>query len=250
VNVIDEHYAAMVLEWIRIHGGGNKSSHTPKSMCDSLMGQFGLSMTEQRASRVLDTLVSMGCAQQTFSPLTNGHYQINRDHAVRIFGAPGWTKADGVKIERLEGAAEKYPVLDAYLRSDPSWAAFVMAELQSTVGLGVEGTQDIEIIDVPASDRIVTLGDNSAGDLVGASTELVELVEAEAAIDGDTGLRDQFVGQLKAGIELIREKTFNAYLLHQTVISLLGRLIEKYKGQAIGETAKKLWGLLLDHVFS
>lgn len=104
-------------------------------------------------------------------------------------------------------------------------------------------------VSIPASNRVVTLGHNAIGDLEAASTDLIELVAEETAIDGETNLRDQFVGQLKAGRELIREKSFSAYLLHQTVMSLLGRLIKKYKGQAIGEAARVLFALLVEHVF-
>jgi hypothetical protein len=104
-------------------------------------------------------------------------------------------------------------------------------------------------VSLPASDRIVTLGHNSIGELDGASTDLIDLVAAESDLVGDQNVRDQFLGQLKAGRELIREKTFSAYLLHQTVMSLLGRLIEKFKGQAIGEAAKVLFALLVEHVF-
>ncbi len=105
-------------------------------------------------------------------------------------------------------------------------------------------------IPLPASDRVVTLGHNAIGDLDGASTDLIDLVAAETDVDGDPSLRDQFLGQLKAGRELIREKTLSAYLLHQTVMSLLGRLIEKYKGKAIGESARALFALLVQHIFS
>jgi hypothetical protein len=105
-------------------------------------------------------------------------------------------------------------------------------------------------VPLPASDRLVTLGHNSIGDLDSASTDLIDLVAAEADVDGDQSIRDQFLGQLKAGRELIRERTFSAYLLHQTVMNLLGRLIEKYKDQAIGEAAKVLFALLIEHVFT
>jgi hypothetical protein len=108
---------------------------------------------------------------------------------------------------------------------------------------------ELELILVPASDRIVKLGHNEAGDLEGASTDLIDLVASEVSIDGDLDLRDQIVGRLKAGRELIRGKTVEAYLLYQTMFTALGRLAEKYQNHAIGETAKKLWGLLLKHVF-
>lgn len=102
---------------------------------------------------------------------------------------------------------------------------------------------------IPASDRIVSLIHNQQTELENSTTELIETLEAENSIDGDSSLRQRVLGQLKAGRELIRAQSFSAYLLHQTLMTALGGLIEKYKGQAIGETAKKLLGLLIEHIF-
>ena len=57
------------------------------------------------------------------------------------------------------------------------------------------------------------------------------------------------LGQLKAGRELIRATTLNAYLLHQTVMQVLASLIEKFKDHAIGAAAKTLVELLIKHIF-
>ena len=150
----------------------------------------------------------------------------------------------GERILRLKTAGPQalYRALKKIVTEDE------VAEVQPANSPIVDDNE-LEIIAVPASDRIVKLGHNEAGDLDGASTDLIDLVANEVSIDGDLDLRDQIVGRLKAGRELIRGKTVEAYLLYQTMFTALGRLAEKYKDHAIGETAKKLWGLLLEHVF-
>lgn len=102
---------------------------------------------------------------------------------------------------------------------------------------------------IPASDRIVTLGHNEQSSLEEASTQLIAAVSIENAIDGDPSLRQRVIGQLKAGRELIRAQTLNAYLLYSSVMTVLGGLIERYRGQAIGVAAAKLLELLIEHIF-
>jgi hypothetical protein len=102
--------------------------------------------------------------------------------------------------------------------------------------------------EIPASDRTVTISHNAVGELVSLSDELIEQVSEGADAEDATG-RSKALGQLKAGRELLREATFSVFLMHQTVLTLLARLIEKYKGHAIGATAKKLLEMLIEHVF-
>jgi hypothetical protein len=101
---------------------------------------------------------------------------------------------------------------------------------------------------IPASDRVVTLSDNQQVDLETSTTELIEIVEKQNGVDGDQSLKQQIVGQLKAGRELVRAGVFKLALIEQTVLSVLGGLVEKYKDQAIGQAAKKLLDLLIEYV--
>jgi len=102
---------------------------------------------------------------------------------------------------------------------------------------------------VPASDRVVTLSHNHQLELEETSTGLIDTLSKENSIDGDAGLKDIFLGQLRAGRELIRAQTFRAFLLYETLMTILGGLIERYKDQAIGQAAKKLLDLLIEHIF-
>jgi hypothetical protein len=102
---------------------------------------------------------------------------------------------------------------------------------------------------IPASDRIVTLSHNQQNDLETASSELINTVSLENSVDGDISLRQRILGQLKAGRELIRAQTLNAYLLYSTVMTVIGGLIHKYRNHAIGVAARRLLELLIEHIF-
>jgi hypothetical protein len=111
-----------------------------------------------------------------------------------------------------------------------------------------EPEDHLPVENVPASDRIVTLSHNQQIELEVSSTELIDGLAKENSIDGDASLRERFLGQLRAGRELIRAQTFRVYLLYESILTVLNSLIERYQGQAIGQVAKKLLDLLIEHV--
>ncbi|WP_353204466.1 hypothetical protein [Sphingomonas sp.] len=106
-----------------------------------------------------------------------------------------------------------------------------------------------ETSEIPASDRIVTLSHNQQIEIEASADALISDVSKENSVGGDGELRQIVLGQLRAGRELIRAQSFKAYLLYQTLFQVLGSLIERYKGQAIAQTAKKLLDLLIEHIF-
>jgi hypothetical protein len=101
----------------------------------------------------------------------------------------------------------------------------------------------------PAADRIVSLAHNQQAQLEEVIEEVVDRLQHENSNDGDSATRQRFLGELAAGKELIRAQSVRAFLLYETLFKLLGTLIEKYKGSALAEAAKKLLDLLIDHVF-
>lgn len=113
----------------------------------------------------------------------------------------------------------------------------------------VEPMFAVEANGVPASDRVVSLSHNQQAQIEASVDEVVGGLQEENSVDGDSALRQRFLGELRAGRELIRAQSVRAYLLYETLFRLLGTLIERYKGQALGEAAKKLLDLLIEHVF-
>lgn len=100
----------------------------------------------------------------------------------------------------------------------------------------------------PAADRIVTFSDNQVEELDQQSSELIQAVEEKNQIDGEPGLRELIVGQLKAGRELIRAGSFRLFFLQLTLIETLEFLAKRYEKEAIGGLAAALIAALLKHI--
>lgn len=241
MNVVDEHISALLLEWIRQYGGRHKATFTPQSASGSLRVQMAVNVSEFRTAQVLNALTEMGVASKSYSPLTNGFFELSRDNAVTLFGAPGWTKVENQKPARNPSFDAEYPVIDAYLKSDPSWSGYALAELQRDPALlEDEGIEFAGIGGVPASDRVVTLSDNQQSELEETSSKLIEEVEKSNGINGDSTFRQIVLGQLKAGRELIRAKIFDAQIMYLTLIEILKILANRYDQAVIGSLAGSL----------
>jgi hypothetical protein len=100
----------------------------------------------------------------------------------------------------------------------------------------------------PASDRIVSFSDNQVVELDVQTSDIITLVAAHNQIDGDPGLREIILGQLKAGRELIRAGSFRLYFLELTLIETLRFLAKRYEREAIGGLASALIAALLKHI--
>ena len=114
---------------------------------------------------------------------------------------------------------------------------------------GADVDVDHRAQEVQASERLVTLTHNQQLEIESAATTVIDELSKENSIDGDASLRDQMLGQLRAGRELIRAQFVKAWLLEQTVCSVLNSLVHRYGDKALGEVAKKLLDLLIDNVF-
>jgi hypothetical protein len=135
----------------------------------------------------------------------------------------------------------------ANIATSESWLSGVPSEIpqdSKVIPLGSPGNSY-----APASDRIVTLNHNQQANLDEAVEEVIDELKSENSVDGDSALRQRFLGELAAGKELIRAQSVRAYLLYETLSRLLLTLIDKYKDQALGEAAKKLLELLIESVF-
>ncbi|OMJ33996.1 hypothetical protein BSZ14_00830 [Sphingomonas sp. Sph1(2015)] len=100
----------------------------------------------------------------------------------------------------------------------------------------------------PGSDRIVSFSDNQVSELEKKTGEIIDEVAAQNQIDGDPGLREIILGQLKAGRELIRAGTFRLYFLELTLIETLKFLAKRYEREAIGGLASALIAALAKHI--
>lgn len=98
---------------------------------------------------------------------------------------------------------------------------------------------------VPASNRIVSLSHNQIVAMEEPIADLVDKLERDNGIPDSPGLKEQLVGEIKAGRELLRAGTYRAYLLHVTLIRALGEIMKRYQGSAIAMVAASLVDLLV-----
>jgi hypothetical protein len=103
-------------------------------------------------------------------------------------------------------------------------------------------------IPIPASDRIVTLGDNQKGELERSTSDLFDELGRTNAVDGDEALRERFLAQLSAARELVRAQSIRAYLFYQLVVEVLSKLIRTYGKTALGVAAAKLLELYVEYL--
>lgn len=104
-----------------------------------------------------------------------------------------------------------------------------------------ETTSDLDVVaDIPASDRTVTLTHNQQVELEAQTQEIIEVVEKQNHIDGDVSLRSKIIGQLKAGLELIRASVFDAQIMYLTLVETLKLLVARYDQGIIGSLAGAL----------
>lgn len=220
---------------------------------EGLKSQFGPYISEKDVEQALDLLNAFAAAESEFSPATKAFWNIKFDNFRYYFieDKPEFEDDEGQYLE-LRAAAQELSILMAYGRNGSAYIEdalehFAQMSESEVSKLRSSSSQNVAI---PAADRTVTLSHNHQEELESATTALVDAVERENSVDDDSSLRQRIVGQLRAGRELVRAGVFSAQLLHQTLMILLGGLIEKYKGRAIGETAKQLWALLLKYIFT
>lgn len=98
----------------------------------------------------------------------------------------------------------------------------------------------------PAADRIVSLSHNQVSEYEERASEIIASVEQLNVIEGEVGLREVILGQLKAGRELIRTGLFKVFVLEVTLLNALGFLAQRYEKEVIGALAAALMAELLN----
>jgi hypothetical protein len=252
MSVLAQHIAALIIHMAQQRPNGRMSVFLA-DLPDELSSTYSIKVPTPLVDHALAIIADLGGSRKLVSPLTGDLYQLDGEAALHFFrpeSAP--TANTTVEHDRdWEENNRKYPILNTFYHGGQTWIERITPALQNKELLANEaGLEAVEAPSfAPASDRIVTLSHNQQVDLESASTDLIETVEKENSLDGDSGLRQRILGQIRAGRELIRAQVLSAYLLYQTLVAALGRLITRYKGHAIGIAAAKLLELLIEHIF-
>lgn len=103
-------------------------------------------------------------------------------------------------------------------------------------------------LEIPASDRIVSLSHNQVEVAVRPVNELIDALEQDNGDPEQPGLRERLLGQIKAGRELIRAGEFRVYLLYEVLVRALSELIDRYKNPTIKALANALLGAVVSQM--
>ena len=102
----------------------------------------------------------------------------------------------------------------------------------------------ISAIEIPASDRVVSLSHNEVIEAEQPVSELIGSLEADNGNPNQIGMRERLLGEMKAGRELIRAGSYRAYLLYETLVRALGELVKRYGNPTLAALANALLGAL------
>jgi hypothetical protein len=143
----------------------------------------------------------------------------------------------------------KYKILKRYHVFGSEWIKRALSEL-SNHSSEDDAHQENDLLPnaIPASDRIVTLSDNQRTKLEASTSDLIDQLAKNNAVDGDDALQTRFLAQLSAAKELLRAQSVRAYLFYQLVVEVLSRLIKTYGTTALGKAATKLLELYIEYL--
>lgn len=237
-----DYLAAAIVSGMRISDA--KSELSSFVAIKESLKRFGVSLTDEMTEVAARRLEQLGFLRRMTDKYAGTYFiPIEGLNVLLKIGSLKAVGAEATFAKALEGGDRLF---SRVFKNEEFWADIGL-ETSAFAQPVIQQAANIEV--VPASDRIVTLSHNQQLDLETSSTELIDSLAKENSIDGDAGLKDRLLGQIRAARELIRAQSVRVYLLHETVMTILGSLIERYRDQAIGQAAKKLLDLLIEHIF-
>ena len=250
MTAIADHIAILMIH--AASDGENPPSTFVDLLRPQLRKKYELDISDEVIDLAFEKLVKSGAARKIGSDLAGNMIAIVPENFLSFFEPDTREPSSSTSVEydaRYNAAHDNLSVAEGYVYGGQDWIDRVVARLQSGEFEGARSTLSVSQIPVPAADRIVTIDDNQRGAVDAAVEEVFNALVRENSVDGDISLRDRFLAQLAASRELIRASSVRAYLVYDTLVRLLGTLIEKYKDQALAEAAKKLLDLLVEHIF-
>jgi hypothetical protein len=245
------HVAALIL-----HVAGQQSEPYGtfvEDLEELLRRTFKIQFSSELVDHALSKLEETGAVERMPSEFAGDLIQISLNTAFDYYGEDAQVPSQSTSVDydrRYEAANSHLLPVKAYYFGRDKWVERVVANFASSdIPEITPVSDDVADLIAPAADRFVSLNDNQRTQIDNAAEELSTQLSKENSIDGDADLRSRFLAQIAASRELIRGESIRIFLVYETLVRMLGTLIQKYKGQAIGETAKKLLGLLIDNIF-
>ena len=241
VTAPSEYLAAALIWSIRNRRAGQASPQDRKALDEMLLSSFQASLNDQRMDWALERL-------QEWNVLNVLHDR---------YAGEVLSFAD--VAGDIAGIRQQSKVIDDTWKIGSQWLRNVLsknefwADLDQEFG-GVSGEESqaerdaeraLSNVEVPASDRIVSLDHNQISDADAQVSELITELEKDNGDPENPSLRVRLLGQLRAGRELIRAGEFKAYLLYEVLIKALAELVDRYGNETIKALANALLGALV-----
>ncbi len=165
--------------------------------------------------------------------------------------------ADNIEFVRsdypLAAAAFDHDVMEDFREHGETWLRRALVGIAATLRQNGDISEDNGMLstlseDIPASDRIVRLSHNQIESLEEKSRELLTEISKRNEIDSSPSLKDMIVGQINAGLELIRSGCIRLYLLQLTFMDTLVYLAKRYERETVGAMASALLTHLLEMI--
>ena len=191
------------------------------------------------AESVLEELIYMGVIRSEGDEYAGEFYQI----------------PDGPRGQYVTNFVNSNEVAKRIQALGPSALPRAIARIAAEDGLTIipsegesstDGVEQPQVdLEVPASDRLVTLSHNEISAFEEQTSEVISHVEKLNGIEGPPGFREVLLGQLRAGRELIRAGSFKIYLAQITLIETLLFLAKRYERETVGVLAAALAAALV-----
>jgi hypothetical protein len=247
MNSATEYLAMALLLALRAATGSRGLPRNREGVAKEFSDRYGLNVDQ---SMILKMLLTLEKAE--FLTITDDRYageslrffNISTDDALRRNLPEHWKELFS------KGRTGGVPWFDDVLKNDGFWDDLARDPLPEIISIEEEiDSSDIDIVyDIPASDRIVRIGDNQStidllsADLRAISEEIRESNEASVELGEE---KEIISSEIIAAETLISQPSFRVSRLYGLILPALRFLADKFASGAIGEMAKRIILLLL-----
>ena len=200
---------------------------------------YGINITDEQANRIGRRLESLNLIRR-----------VNDSYAGSYFVPPGVVAME-IRTERLKKNEAAAGIIYALDGGDSLWSRALKnnqfwKDLDSDLSAEPEESSSTELeVEIPAADRVVSITHNQFKAIDDPVEKIIKILEQDNGIPDEPGLKEQMLGQIRAGRELIRAGAFKLDLFRMTMIAGLQILVDRYKDHAIGAAASALLTVIL-----
>ena len=248
MNALEQYLAAAMIQIEGEHNGRGtprvkqlgRCAGSARKISDLIRERFAFRADLPEVESTLEKLEYFAISDLEYSPATGGYWTINNDNFTYYFKEEIDDEYKSEDFDEIKSYGSSLRILCAYARNGEEYIFDAMKALREMDEDALAELRSESSDRALASDRVVEFSHNQIESLGEKSSEIIELLSKENSIDQAPGLREQILGQLKAGRELVRAGCARIYLLQLTLIETLTFLAKRYEKEAIGALASQL----------